>query len=435
VTGALEQLRRDAFACHAAALAAVEPGALVAAGLADPDVRGALAASPDGVHLLATGKAAPAMARAAAATLGSSLRDALVVVPESCMPAPGIPGRLVVAGHPLPTEGSVRASDAALELAARTGPGTLLLVLLSGGTSPLLIAPVPPIGIADLRTATRLLLDAGADITALNTVRKHCSRLLGGGLLRAAGRAGAVWTLVLSDVLGDDLATIGSGLTVADPSTFADALAVLDRAGVRGRIPPAVIAHLEAGLRGEMPETVKEGDPLLARSRTRIVGNNQTAVEAARRMAERLGYRTVALPPLTGDAAIAGRHIAGLLRDMPAGPAAALVAGAEPTVQVVAGGRGGRAQHLALAASLALGDLPAVVLAAGTDGVDGPTDAAGALVDGTLPARARAAGVDLDAALARTDSHAALDALQALVRTGPTGTNVTDVVVALRAAC
>jgi len=236
-------------------------------------------------------------------------------------------------------------------------------------------------------------------------------------------------------VLDDDLATIASGPTVADPTTFEDALAVLDRFALRARVPPAVVRHLEAGGRGEAPETVKPGDPLLSRSRTIVVGNNKTAVEAARRAAEALGYTAAVLPPLTGDAAEAGRAIVARLRALPGGGAAAVVAGAEPTVRVMRGGRGGRAQHLALAAALALGDLRAVVLAAGTDGVDGPTDAAGALVDAGLVARATAAGVDLRAALDRTDSHPALDALGALVRTGPTGTNVSDLVVALRVAC
>jgi hydroxypyruvate reductase len=299
----------------------------------------------------------------------------------------------------------------------------------------LLAAPVAPLTLADKQAVTRLLLQAGADIAALNAVRKHCSRLKGGGLLRTAARAAGVWTFVLSDVLGDDLATIGSGPTVADPTTFADALAVLDRFGLRPAIPAAVRGHLEAGARGEVAETVKPGDPALARSRTVVVGNNGTAVEAARRAAQALGYATVVLPPLVGDAAEGGRTIAARLQAHPGGQALAFIAGAEPTVQVVPGGRGGRAQHLALAAALALDDTPSVVLAAGTDGIDGPTDAAGALIDGTLAARARARGLDLETALAGTNSYPVLAALGALLRTGPTGTNVSDLVVALRPAC
>jgi hydroxypyruvate reductase len=404
---------------------------LVSAALGRPEVSAAL----DGpVHVLAVGKAAAAMAHAAASRFALKVRAGLVVVPEGSSVAAWDRLRVMTAGHPLPTLESVRAGEAALALASATGPDTRLVVLLSGGTSALLAAPATSLTLADKHAATRALLDAGADITALNTVRKHCSRVKGGGLLRAAARAAGVWTLVLSDVLGDDLATIGSGPTVADPTTFADALAVLDRLDLRTRVPSAVVRHLESGVRGEVAETVKTGEPMLARSRTIVIGNNATAVAAARRTAESLGYATVVLPALIGDAAEAGRSIAARLRALPGKQASALVAGAEPTVQVVPGGRGGRAQHLALAAALALGDTPSVVLAAGTDGVDGPTDAAGALVDGTLVARARTHGIDLAAALERTDSHPVLDALGALLRTGPTGTNVSDLVVALRPA-
>jgi glycerate 2-kinase len=431
----LDELRRDALRCHAAALAAVEPGSLLAAALEDQAVRARLVEGGHPVHLLAAGKAGVAMARTALGRLGTLVRRSLVVVPADrvgdALPA----GRVVTAGHPVPTADSIRAADAALELAAATGPGASLVVLLSGGASALLAAPAAQLTLADKQAVTRCLFEGGADVAALNAVRKHCSRLKGGGLLRAARRADGVWTFVLSDVLNDDLSTIGSGPTVADPTTFEDALAVLDRLALRARIPPAVVRHLEAGRRGELAETVKPGDPLLARSRPIVVGNNGMAVEAARRAAEALGYATAVLPPLTGDAAMEGRAIVGRLRALPGSGRVALVAGAEPTVQVVPGGRGGRAQHLALAASLALGELRAVVLAVGTDGVDGPTDAAGALVDGGLVARAAAAGVDIRGALERTDSHPALDALAALVRTGPSGTNVSDLVVALRAAC
>jgi len=431
----LEQLRRDALRCQAAALAAVEPGALVVAALTRPEVQSRLIEPGGSVHLLGVGKAAAAMTRAALGRLGASVRTALLVAPEGVPTDAPASVQVMTAGHPVPTPDSMRAGEAALELAKHTGPEAQLVVLLSGGTSALLAAPADPLTLADKQAVTRLLLAGGADIGALNAVRKHCSRVKGGGLLRAARRSAGVWTFILSDVLGDDLATVGSGPTVADPTTFADALAVLDRFGSRADVPPAVRCHLEAGVRGEVPETVKPGDPLLARSRTMVVGNNGTAVDAARRAAEALGYVTTVVPPLVGDAAEAGRGLVARLRALPGNHAVALVAGAEPIVRVAPGGCGGRAQHLGLAAALALADTPAVVLAVGTDGVDGPTDAAGALVDGTLVARARARGIDLETALERTDSHPALDALDALVRTGPSGTNVSDLVVALRPAC
>jgi glycerate-2-kinase len=429
-----ERLRADARRCYAAGLEAVEPGALTALVLDQPPVRAALG-GPAPVRLLATGKAAAAMTRAALTWLGPRLEAGLVVVPAGERPALAVGVQVLTATHPVPSDASVCAGEAALAFAGACGPDTRLIVLVSGGTSALLAAPAPPLGLADKQAVTRLLLESGADIGALNVVRKHCSRLKGGGLLRAAARAASVWTFALSDVLDDDLATIGSGPTVADPSTFADALAVLDRAGLRERAPAAVVRHLAAGAAGGAAETLKPGDPALSRADARVIGGNATAVEAARQAACALGYATTVLPPLTGDAADAGRALAARLRALVGSGPRALVAGAEPTVHVVPGGRGGRAQHLALAAAIELDGAPAVVLAAGTDGIDGPTDAAGALVDGGLAARARRAGVDLQGALDRTDSHAALDALGALVRSGATGTNVSDVVVALCGAC
>jgi hydroxypyruvate reductase len=439
----LARLRRDAERCRVAALAAVEPGKLVAATLVRRGPRLVLTAA-DGstvaehagpVHLVAVGKGAMAMARAAMVSLGASLKTGLVVVPNGVDVGMSPQVRLVGAGHPLPTAASGRAGRAALTIASCTGADTLLLVLVSGGASSLLTVPARGITLADKQRVTRRLLAAGADVAALNAVRKHCSQLKGGGLLRAGGRARAVWTLVLSDVLGDDLSTIGSGPTAADPTTFRDALAVLERFGLRERGSAAIVRHLETGARGEIVETLKPGDPLVARTRHVVVGNNATAVEAARRAAEALGYAAAVLPPFTGDAAEAGRALAARVRALPPTRATALLAGGEPTVRVRAGGRGGRAQHLALAAALALDGVPAVVLAVGTDGVDGPTDAAGALVDGGLVARARARNIDLATALDATDSHPVLERLGVLVRTGPTGTNVTDLVVALRAAC
>ena len=237
---------------------------------------------------------------------------------------------------------------------------------------------------------------------------------------------------MLSDVVGDDLATIGPGPTVADPTTFRDAEAVVDRwLGVDA--PERVRQHLARGSAGGVAETVKPGDPVLARARTVAIGGNRDATEAAARTAIARGYATEILAPLTGDAGAAGRSIAARLRAAPADRAVAIVAGGETTVRVQPGGRGGRAQHLALAAAGALAGLPAVVLAAGTDGVDGPTDAAGACVDGDTIARGR--GFDAERALAATDSHRFLAATGDLLVTGPTGTNVADVVVALRAAC
>ena len=221
-----------------------------------------------------------------------------------------------------------------------------------------------------------------------------------------------------------------------DPTTFADAARVVARFLAPEDVPAAVQRHLERGLAGRVPETVKPGEPVCARTRLLLVGGNRDALGAAARAAELHGYATTVFPAaLSGDAASAGRAIAARLAASPRDRPQAIVAGGETTVRVVPDGRGGRCQQLALAAAIALAGEPAVLLAAGTDGVDGPTDAAGACVDGETAERARARGFDPEAGLARTDSHPLLDAAGDLVRTGPTGTNVADVVVTLRATC
>ncbi len=438
-----EALRADALACHAAALAAVEPGGLVARRLerAATALRlrgrsGELLAEHAGrVLVVGAGKAALAMARAAAEVVGDASAGGLVVVPHGgAGPCPG--GIEVATGaHPVPDGAGEAATARLLAAVGAADAATLVLVVLSGGASSLLVAPAAGLTLADKQALGARLLASGADIGALNVVRKHCSRVKGGGLARHAARAAGLWTLVLSDVVGDDPATIASGPTVADPGTFRDAAAVLARYLEPEDVPAAVRARIERGCTGALPETVKPGDPALARAATVVIGGNQDALAAAAAAARAHGYAAeVAAEPLAGDAAEAGRVLAARLGAARGGPFA-LVAGGETTVRVRPGGRGGRAQQLALAAAVALEGAPCVLLAAGTDGVDGPTDAAGACVDGGTVARAWARGLDPAAALAATDSHPLLAATGDLLRTGPTGTNVADLVVALRAAC
>jgi len=435
-------LRADVLACHAAALEAARPGRLVTRSL--DHARGTLRLRGHGGELLAehagpllvvgAGKAALAMARAAAEAAGDACAGGMVIVPHggggSC------PGGVEVAtaAHPVPDAAGEAASGRLLGLVAAADARTLVLVVLSGGGSSLLVAPAEGLALADKQDLGARLLASGADITALNVVRKHCSRVKGGGLARHAVGTAGLWTLVLSDVVGDDPATIGSGPTVGDPSTFRDAAAVLARYVAQDDVPARVRTHIERGCAGAVPETVKPGDPALARAVTVVVGGSRDVVAAAAAAASARGYATQVVPePLTGDAARAGRALAALLRTA-RGPFA-LVAGGETTVRARPGGRGGRSQQLALAAAPVLEGEPCVLLAAGTDGVDGPTDAAGACIDGGTTARARALGLDPAAALVATDSHPLLDATGDLLRTGPTGTNVADLVVALRAAC
>ncbi len=440
----LAALRADARACHAAALAVVEPGALVARRLVR-DGGGVVLLGADGrpsarhagpVVVVGAGKAALAMARTAATIVETACRGGGVIVPHD-QGGPG-PGALHVwtGSHPLPDERGEAATALLLACVASADATTLVLVLLSGGASALLVAPPTTVPLADKRDLTARLLAAGTDITALNTVRKHCSRVKGGGLARAARGASGLWTLVLSDVVGDDLAAIASGPTVADPTTFADAAAVLAVYLDPGDVPATVRAHLARGRAGGCQDTVKPNDPVLARAQTLVVGGNRDAVGAAADRARAQGYLVEVVPePMVGDAAAAGRQMVARLQTLPRDRPVALVAGGETTVRVVPGGQGGRCQQLALAAACALEDGAGVVLAAGTDGIDGPTAAAGACVDGTTCARARARGFDPHRALAATNSHPVLAATGDLIVTGPTGTNVADLVVALRPAC
>ncbi len=418
----------------------MEPGRLVAAVLGREgealvlrDAAGRMRARHAGpVLLVGAGKAALAMARAADAAARGLVRGGVLVVPHAAVAPAADDVAVLGGGHPLPDRAGAAASARLLAAVQTAGPDVLVLAVLSGGASALLEVPAPGVALDDLRALTAALLAAGADIAALNTVRRHCSLVKGGGLARAARGAAGLWALVLSDVVGDDPAVIASGPTVADPTTFAEALAVLERLPARS-VPAAIRAHLERGAAGRAAETVKPGDPVLARTATVIVGGNRHAVEAAAAEARARGYATRVLArPFTGDAAEAGRHLAATILALPPSGGAALVGGGETTVRVVAGGRGGRCQHLALAAAVVLAGSDAVLLAAGTDGVDGPTDAAGACVDGGTVARARARGYDAAAALAATDSFPLLEATGDLVRSGPTGTNVADVVVALR---
>jgi glycerate-2-kinase len=431
-------LRADAHACFAAGLAAVEPGAAVGRGLERDGDTILLRAGGDivGRHrgpvcVVGAGKAAVGMARAAEAILGPSIAAGLVITPHGSRSGTLAAVAVREGAHPVPDADGMASTEALLGMVRAADRRTLVVVLLSGGASALLAAPNDGVDLADVQALTRDLLAAGCEIGALNAVRKHCSRVTGGRLAAAAAEAAACWTLVLSDVAGDDLASIASGPTVPDPTTYADALAVLARYHVTA--PPAVDAHLRRGAAGASAETPKPGDASFARARTVLVGRNADAVAAAAVAAGTRGYAvTVVDAPLGGDAADAGERLARALRALKGVAPAALIAGGETTVRARPGGVGGRCQHLAVAAAIALAGTEAVLLAAGTDGVDGPTDAAGGCVDGATIARARAAGVDADTVLAATDSHRLLEASGDLVVTGPTGTNVADVVVALR---
>lgn len=442
--GALSDARRRALRHEAtqlfhAALRAVDPQQLVQTCLSrHGDIPRAVLPSGEVAEwraptvVVGAGKAAAGMAAGCEAALGWDTVSGRVVVADGCaVPLASI--EVVEAGHPLPDERGAAATRRILERVANPPAGGILCVL-SGGASSLLVQPRQPVTLADKIVTTAALLRCGADIHELNTVRKHLSEVKGGGLARVA--AGAVVTLIISDVVGDDPATIGSGPTSPDPTTFADALAVLDRYDLTERVPPTVTQVLKAGRAGQLPETLKPGAPIAERCSSFVIGSNRTALEGAAAAARARGWTVVVdAAPIVGDTTDAARRFAAQLCALGAPGPLCLLAGGETTVRVRGTGRGGRNQEFALALAAELAGRELTVLSAGTDGIDGPTDAAGAFVDGTTLDRAQQHGLDVSAYLANNDSYAYFAQLGDLLRCGPTGTNVMDIKLALIGPC
>ena len=390
------------------------------------------------VIAVGAGKAGAPMARAVERVLGDRLTAGAVTVKRGFAEPTRII-RIHEAGHPIPDEAGVEGTRRIVELVEAAGPDDLVLCLISGGGSALLQLPAEGISLADTQHLTDAMLRAGATINELNAVRKHLSRVTGGGLARLAQPA-HVAALLLSDVVGNPLDVIASGPTVPDSSTFAEAVAILHRLGLwdggarhASPLPESVRTRLEAGRRGELPETPKPGDPLFASVRNVVVASNELAARAAIGEAERRGFRSLLLSTyVEGEAREVGKVFAALAREVdasgqPLPRPCCLVAGGETTVAVRGSGKGGRSQELALGAALGIAGLPGVlVVGLATDGNDGPTDAAGAVADGSTIERARALGLDPYAALAENDAYRFFDRLGDLLLTGPTNTNVND---------
>jgi glycerate-2-kinase len=374
--------------------------------------------------VLAVGKAAAGLARG----VSSADLPRLLIRPHSSPALLDPAWEQISGGHPLPDVQSVAAGTRLRAWLSALAPSATLLALVSGGASACVELPAPGLTLDDLAAAQRALLASGLPIDRVNAVRKHLSALKGGGALRAT--PGRIVALLLSDVPGDDPATLASGLFAADPTTYGDALAAL----VGLEVPEAVRRHLAAGVRGELPETLKPGDPELARVETRVIGSVRTAVAAVVAEARRLGWRAEE-GSLAGEAAEVARELVARGRALE-GERVALVWGGETTVTLSEGsGSGGRNGELALAAAGVLREAPPgcreLVLALATDGEDGETGTAGALVDGGT--WEDIAEIDPAAALSGHDSLPALAAVPgALLGTGPTGTNVGDVAVYLR---
>ena len=429
----------------AAALEAVEPGQAV---------RRALSASGDGERLIVggrelrlpdyrrlivvgAGKASAPMAAALEDVIGDALPIEGSVTVRYGHAAPTRYVRIREASHPVPDAAGASATRAIAELLEGADEPDLVICVISGGGSALLTLPADGISIEDLQRTTDALLRSGATINEINVVRKHLDRVKGGGLARLAAPAQLV-TLVLSDVVGNPLDAIASGPTVADTSTFADAAAVFDCYALWDLVPTSVVERLRAGLAGGIADTPKPGDAVFERTVVAVVGSNLLACEAAARAASSMGFQVLVLTTyVEGEAREVGRVLAGLLREIdasghPLARPCCVIAGGETTVTVRGSGQGGRNQELALSAAFALRGVPDVLLASiGTDGSDGPTDAAGAFVDGTTLDRATALGLDAARSLSENDSYTFFDRLGDLIRTGPTNTNVNDVIFLL----
>lgn len=388
------------------------------------------------VVVLGAGKGAAPMAVALENLLGERISEGLVVVKYGH----GLPLRrirLAEAAHPVPDASGAAATKTLLDMARRAGTGDLAICLLTGGASALTPAPAPGLTLEHLQTVTGLLLECGATIDELNAVRKHLSVFSGGQLARAAAPA-SVLSVIVSDVVGDRLDVIASGPTAPDGSDFATCAAVIAGFGLEDRLPVPVRAHLAAGLAGRLPETPKADDPLFDRVQNLLVATNRQALEAAAVKAEALGFAPrIVTDALTGEARQRARELVAEARRAadalrPGDPPICLLVGGETTVTVRGSGKGGRNQEMALAAALALeGDQRICALFAGTDGTDGPTDAAGGFAFGDSAAAVRRAGADPEALLDNNAGNMALRLSGDLLVTGPTRTNVMDMAVLL----
>ncbi|MCR4406895.1 MAG: glycerate kinase [Anaerolineae bacterium] len=437
-----ESRRKSIATIQAAALAAVAPDAAVKRQLyLEGDVlcaggRSYPLADYDRIFVVGGGKAGAPMAVAVEAVLGERITAGLVNVKHGyTLPATALSRiQIVEAGHPVPDEAGRQGAEHIAQMLTGLTERDLVLVLISGGGSALLTLPSPGISLSDVQTLTGILLRCGATINEINAVRKHISQIKGGQLARLAHPATVV-ALILSDVVGNPLDVIASGPTVPDPTTFAEAWAVLERYGITDEVPDSITSRLRAGLAGQVPETPKPGDLVFTRVQNVIVGSNEIAAQAVVDEAREQGFSALLLSTfIEGEAREVARVFAGIAKGMaehgwPLKPPACLVAGGETTVTIRGRGKGGRNQELALAAALAIhGWQNVAVVGLATDGTDGPTDAAGAIAWGDTVTRARELGLDAAAYLANNDAYHFFQALGDLIITGPTNTNVNDLI-------
>jgi hydroxypyruvate reductase len=418
-----KRLRKQALSIFQSALRAADPAGAVTRHLERRDT-----SRYKNIYVIGAGKAGASMAQAAEKALGRRITGGLLNVKYGYV-AKLRRIELNECGHPVPDQNGVDGAARIAEIAENAGKDDLVLCLVSGGASALMPLPAEPITLEEKQATTKLLLACGANIHEINAIRKHISRIKGGQLARLASPA-TVEALLLSDVIGDDLDVIGSGPTAPDASTFAGAVAILERYGIFGRVPAAVKERLERGVAGEIPETPKPSDPVFKRVRNTVVGSCKLALDAAAKRAREMGFRTLVLSSeIQGETREIARMHAAIAREVvhsgqPIKPPCCIVTGGETTVTIKGGGLGGRNQEFVLAAALDIAGLSnVVVFSAGTDGSDGPTDAAGAIADGDTLGRKPEALRYLD----ENNSYRYFEALGDLVITGPTNTNVMDV--------
>lgn len=415
-------LRRQALRIFQAALQAADPYQAVLRHFELP--RGKFR----NVYVIGAGKAGAQMARAVEKLLGARITGGEINVKDGHS-AKLRRIKINECGHPIPDARGVAGARRIAQIASAASTGDLVICLISGGASALLPLPAPGITLAEKQKTTRLLLECGASIHEINCVRKHISAIKGGQLARLVYPATLV-TLILSDVIGDDLDVIGSGPTVPDRSTFADARAIFEKFRLWNRLPRAARERLDSGAE----ETPKPGDMLFAKTRNIVIGSNALAVDAAAEEARRLGFHTLVLSTcIQGEAREVALVHAAIAKEIhmrarPVARPACVISGGEPTVTIRGKGLGGRNQEFALAAAIGIAGLPnTIILSAGTDGTDGPTDAAGAIAGGATLARAEALGLNAAAFLRNNDSYRFFEATGDLIKTGPTGTNVADI--------
>ncbi len=421
------------------ALAAVDPAAAVKNYFnTHPYLVDKIKASSGKLFVVGAGKAGTPMGVAIGEIFGNRIAEGQIIVKYDHVGEVS-PEKIKIreASHPIPDTAGLVAAQEIVTLLAQTTAADTVICLISGGASALLTLPAKELNLTDLQLTTEALLAAGGTINEVNTIRKHLSGIKGGQLALRAAPA-TVYTLILSDVVGDPLAVIGSGPTVPDPTTFADAWHIIEQYQLQTHLPLSVIKRLQFGLSGQMPDTPKPGDALFEKVSNVIIGSNRIAAQAAVEAAQAAGFESQLLSTfIEGEAREVGRVMAGLAKGLHRNEGslqcpACLVVGGETTVTLKGKGKGGRNQEMALSAAIALAGWDDIlIICLGTDGTDGPTDAAGAVADGSTVRRAKALGLDALDFLHNNDAYNFFAALADLIMTGPTHTNVNDLTIIL----